>query len=193
MYSATAAHVARLRVQYAELDDDTPAGLLALVEDRLEGAEQRLIAERDPVQREALRQADADRAAELEELLSAPSVGERLRSSGVGDVVKRMSAAWGVIAEMTSTSRAVAEMAREQDKAEAERQARAMSFLNIVMSALQVASKRLDATTNYLLVRVKTTTGIEPLLDLHTHSLVAAPRPGPLTNVRASVSHLVAA
>lgn len=32
-----------------------------------------------------------------------------------------------------------------------------------------------------------------PLLDLHTHSLISAPRPGPLTSVRASVSHLVAA
>ena len=164
MYSATAASVARLRARYAELDDDAPGWVRSLVGRRLESAEQRLIDERDPVQREVLAAAEAEQQ-------TATSVMKKLASAmKVSTAMKKMTSPLKRI-----TKSVFSRLSAIMERRRAEREARRVAFLAVVA--------RIEAATDYArMVPIGNIADVPPppprLLDVA--SLVAAPRPGPV-------------
>lgn len=169
MYSALAIRVMKERT--SQVNPENPV-LADLVAERRAAAERRLQAERDPAQREALRQADAERQAEAE------LIGQRLQDMlrpmrAMRDIVGRAAqAVTRMVDRMTALGRWV-------DEQRAARVARLTAHLNIIVSTLTLIVQRQTADALHL-TNGRITSEAKPLLDEHVHSLLAAPRPGPL-------------
>lgn len=169
MYSATAAAVAKFRAEQARQDDGTHTLFRTLTAHRLADAEQRLIAERDPVQRAALRHADAEQAAEAQRL--GRELLHTLGRASTRLIGKATKTVTRVFDRLSAVRRWV-------ERERAALVAQLTSYADTVVSTLAWIARKAEAATTYFATGERTTE-VPPLLDLHTHSLIAAPRPGP--------------
>ncbi len=170
MYSATAIDVAKLRAKVARLSRDQDriaVVLLPMYRDRLRVAQARLIAERDPEQREALRLADAQDRAQTRQIA-------RKFYAVMAKISAPIAHAMGKIKSVTHT--AFARAAAMMERAKAKREAVRLSYTAVVSVVLTPKT----ITPRCFASGEATSTEVEPLLDLQVHSLIAAPRPGPL-------------
>lgn len=173
MYSATAAAVAKLRATVARLSGDQDgiaALLLPVYQDRLAAAQARLIAERDPAQREALRLADAAERAQTEQAAQKLSTAMEKISAPIANTMEKISAP---VKAMTHT--AFARVAALMERAKAKREAVRLAYTDVVSAVLT----RKTINPSYPPVG-GIATQVAQLLDLQVQSLIAAPRPGPV-------------
>lgn len=175
MYSAVAIQVMKQR---ATPLPDHPV-LADLFAERLDAAEQRLIAERDPDRRAALRAADAQRRTQAAQ--AATSVMTKMASAmKISSVMKKMTSPLKRI-----TKSVFSRLSAIMERRRAEREARRVSFRDVVA--------RIEAATNYPQTTInKPDEIVTVVIGQVVGSSITAMAP-PAMSVRASVSHLVAA
>lgn len=185
MYSAWAIQRMTSRAKQGPArEDQDPGSLFAQMqadidaedERRRQDDERRLEAERDPVQREALRRADAEQRAELAHAVAQLQAGTRRITRLTARASQSGSKTAGDARRMLHSLLALHQIA---DRAERALVARLTSYRLVTLSTLTLIMRQQQALTIWR-VRLAVDSATEPppqLLD--TGAVISAPRPGP--------------